>query len=351
MRLFDIAVKFEFGPKQRQRFYIKLAQLLENGVSLDMSLQQLYTLAYQKNKKSILPKLFARWRQAVANGLNFGKVMGPFVPSTEAILLETGADTGYLVDALYNAADTVEQQGKVKNAIVSNASYPVVLLCMLLAALILSTYQVIPTFAEILPVEKWQGASAIVAQASMSIRDYGMIILSVVIIMFVLVVVSLPRWTSPSRRYVENVIPWNLYRMWQGSSFLLSISALMKAGVKLDEVSLNRIGRNADPYLAQRISAVKKWIISGANLGEALYKAGYNFPENEIIADLRVYAKLRGFDQNLIRITRTWVGELVVRVEAIMKVLNVVVLFLIALVIGFMISSLYGVVQQIQQTS
>ena len=88
--------------------------------------------------------------------------------------------------------------------------------------------------------------------------------------------------------------------------------------------------------------------MSGANLGDALHQAGFVFPDREIIADLRIYAQLRGFDKNLVRITRTWVEELVDKVGGIMKVLNTVVLFLIAIVIGCLVAALYGVVQQIQ---
>lgn len=147
---------------------------------------------------------------------------------------------------------------------------------------------------------------------------------------------------------MENIIPWNLYRMWQGSAFLLAVSAVMNAGVKLDEVSLGRISKNADPYLAQRIHAIKRGIISGANLGDALHQAGYKFPDEDIISDLQIYARLRGFDKNLVRITQSWIGDLVEKVGIIMKVLNTIVLFLIAIVIGMLISALYAVVQQIQ---
>ena len=222
---------------------------------------------------------------------------------------------------------------------------------MLIAALVMSTYQVIPTFSKILPVEEWTGTSAIFASVAGIIRDYGMIIVINCVTIVFAISYSLPRWTHRSRLYFENIVPWNLYRMWQGSSFLLSISALMKAGVKLDEVSLNRITRNAEPYLLQRVQAIKRYILSGDNLGDSLFKAGYNFPEEDIISDLQIYARLRGFDDNLIRITKTWVDELVIQVQNIMKVVNIFVLFLIATTIGFMISSLYGVVQQIQDTT
>jgi type II secretory pathway component PulF len=342
-----LAVKYEFGAKSRQRFYTKLGQLLENGVPLDTALQQLQN-ASKKTRGSVLPILFGKWRRNVANGLNFGDCLSPYVPSAEAILLETGASSGHMAEALHNAANTVKQQALVKGAIISNSAYPLLLVCMLIAALLLASNVVIPTFTEILPAEEWEGMSRYVALSANFIKDYGGLMLFLMLTLVAFIAFSLPRWTDKSRMLFENIIPWNLYRMWQGSAFLLSVSAIMSAGVKIDEVSLGKIARNADPYLAQRINAVKRWVVSGANFGEALHQAGYVFPDDEIISDLRIYARLRDFDKNLVRITRTWVEELVEKVSTIMKVLNVVILFAIAIIIGVLISALYGVVQQIQ---
>lgn len=344
---FTFAVKYEFNAKMRRRFYVKMAQLLENGVSLGPALAQLQTIS-GKSRRSTMSRLYERWRRDIENGKNFGHCIGPYVPSTEAILLETGADSGHLVDALRNAAETSEQQAKVRNAIISQASYPVLLLCMLASALYMMAFTVIPTFAQILPVEEWQGISYKVAKVSIFIQDYAISLLTIFGVIIGSVMYSLPRWTGRGRLMVEGVIPWSIYRMWQGSSFLLSVAALMNAGVKMDEVSLGKIGKNADPYLAQRIRAIRRGIVSGANLGESLHQTGLGFPDREIIADLRIYAQLRGFDKNLVRITRTWVDELVDKVSGIMKVLNTVVLFLIAIVIGCLVAALYGVVQQIQ---
>ncbi len=347
---FKLAVSYEFNSKNRQRFYTKLGQLLENGVPLDNALQQLQKLA-TKTRGSVLPILFGKWRRNVANGINFGNCLTPYVPSAEAILLETGASSGFLAEALFNAANTVKQQATIKSAIISKSAYPVLLICMLIAALLLASNMVIPTFTEILPADKWTGMSSVVAKVADFIRVYGGLIFIFSTIFILFIIFSLPRWTGKTRIYFENIIPWNLYRMWQGSAFLLSVSAIMSAGVKIDEVSLGKISKNADPYLCQRINAVKRWVTSGANFGEALYQAGYSFPDDEIISDLRIYARLRDFDKNLVRITRTWVEDLVEKVSTIMTILNVVILFAIAVVIGVLISALYGVVQQIQVNS
>jgi type II secretory pathway component PulF len=344
---FDISVKFEFGSQQRQRLYIKLAQLLRNGVSLDIALQQLERIS-KRGKSKVMGNLYGRWRRQMANGKNFGACVAPYVPSAEAMLIETGANSGKLIDSLTNAADAIEQQSKVKKAIITATAYPGVLVGMLIAAMVLSAYQVIPTFEEILPVEQWEGVSYYVAISAGFIRKYGVILTAVSLMTIFVVSFSMPRWTGRTRVFFDGFAPWSLYKMWQGSSFLLAISSLMAAGVKLDENSLARIARKADPYLNERVRAIRKSISAGENLGDALYKSGYKFPDEEIIDDLQIYARLRGFDQNLIRITRVWVDSLVERVNTTMKVVNTIILMLIAVVIGCLISAFYGVFQQLQ---
>lgn len=345
--LFDLSVKFEFGSAVRYRFYMKLAQLLGNGVPLDTALKQMEAIAGRKNS-SVLPHLYRRWRRNIANGQNFGHVLAPFIPSSEAILIETGANSGKLLVALENAAQSIEQQTKVKKAIITASAYPGVLIAMLIAAMALASYKVIPTFEEIIPISEWQGVSYAVAISAQFIREYSFLIAAISIILISVIIYSLPRWTSKQRVLFDKMVPWNMYKMWQGSSFLLAISSMMSAGVKLDEVSLAKIAKQSEPYLRQRISALTRWITAGENLGDALYKSGYKFPDEEIIGDLQIYAKLRGFDQNLIWITRSWVDSLVERVTMIMKVVNTVILVLIAIVIGCLIMSFYDIFQQIQ---
>jgi type II secretory pathway component PulF len=348
--LFDLSVKFEFGSDKRYKFYRKLAQLLSNGVSLDNGLQQIENIAKRK-RGSIMPALYRRWRMNIANGQNFGQVMMRYIPSSEGILLETGANSGKLVDALNNTAESIEQQTKVKKAIVTAAAYPGVLLAMLIAAMLLASHQVIPTFEEIIPVEEWTGISYGVAITAQFIRNYSFSLGISLIALFMVIGYTMPRWTSQSRKFFDNVAPWSLYKMWQGSSFLLAISSMMAAGVKLDEVSLGRVAKNSEPYLKQRIRSLVRYITAGENLGDALYKSGYNFPDEEIIGDLQIYAKLRGFDKNLIWITRSWVDSLVEQVTITMKIVNTVILVLIAVVIGCLITAFYDIFQQIQDQS
>lgn len=345
--VYDFAVKLQFGSSKRYKFYRKLSQLLGNGVTLDTAISMIETIAI-RNRELIMISLYKRWRNNIANGMNFGECLSRHVPSSEAILLETGANSGKLVSALENAADTIHQQTKVKKAIITSAAYPMVLIVMLIVALLMASYMVIPTFEELIPIEEWTGISYTVAITAQFIRQYSFPIFLGLGLFIFWIFFTMPRWKSRSRVPFDKVPPWSFYRMWQGSSFLLAVASMMAAGVKLDEVSLSRISKHSDPYLQERVRSLIRHITSGDNLGDALYKTGYQFPDEEIIGDLQVYAKLRGFDHNLIWITRSWVDSLVEQVTISMRVVNIVVLMLIAIVIGCLIIAFYDIFQQIQ---
>ena len=341
-----ISLNMEFGSSTRERFYTKIAQLLDNGVNLDQSLTQLERVAARRKSKT-LKQFYGTLRGTLANGGNFGQALAPYLPSSESIMIETGANTGRLTDSLNNTVRMMVQQSKLKKAIVGSLAYPVMLFCMLILALYLVSSQIIPIFTQVLPIEKWKGISLTVANVSFFVRDYGMYCLIGLALLFALVSWSLPNWTGKSRLLVEKIFPYNIYRLWQGSAFLLSVSSLMSAGVKLDEVSLRRLGRKTSPYLKQRISAVERQMVAGMNLGEALYKTGYKFPDEDIVDDILIYAKLKGFDQSIYRITNRWIEDLIDGISSLMKGVNTVMLFAVATVIGGLIMSFYDIFQMI----
>lgn len=341
---------FEFNAKAREKLYRKLSQLLKNGVSLDRSLEQIAVIEEKRGHKSTA-LMMRRWRSNIENGMNFGQCIGPFVPSSESLLLETGGNSGRLQEALINASDSVQQQRRVKGAIISSGSYPALLIVVLINALVLASYNIIPAFSEVLPVEKWTGAAAIMASMTEAIRAKGVYMLMGLVAFIVIVSFSMPRWTGPIRTRFDRVVPYSIYRMWQGSAFLLAVASLMASGVKLDDNAMRRLASRASPYLKQRIFAIAKHLSAGHNLGEALARTGYHFPDDELIDDLRVYATLKGFEGNLYVITREWVSEVEIKVVAAMKILNTVALVLIAVTLGVLISSIFGVVQQIQDSA
>lgn len=348
----DIVTRFmlalEFGSDSRERFYNKINQLLSNGVNLDMALHQLQRVAERK-KSTTLRRFYGTLRATLANGGNFGQALSPYLPSSEALMIETGANTGRLGDALNNTISMMVQQKKLQRAIIGSLSYPVMLFFMLIMAMYLTAVQIIPIFEQVIPLNEWRGLSLTVANVSIFIRNYGFFLLIALVAFMGLVWFSLANWTDRSRLLVEKIFPWNIYRLWQGSSFLLAVSSLMGAGVKLDEVSLRRLGRKTSPYLTQRINAILRQMQSGLNLGEAMHRTGYQFPDEDIVDDILIYAKLKGFDGSLQRITNRWIDDLIINITGLMKGVNTIMMFAVAIVIGSLIVSFYDLFQLINE--
>ena len=106
---------------------------------------------------------------------------------------------------------------------------------------------------------------------------------------FTIIVITFPYWKTNGRSAFDKAPPWSIYRIFTGVGWMLSLSALVKAGTPVSK-ALRMLRADATPYLLYRIDRTLIFVNNGDNLGDALYKTGEGFPDNEIIGDLRIYA-------------------------------------------------------------
>jgi len=156
---------------------------------------------------------------------------------------------------------------------------------------------------------------------------------------------SLPHLSHAKWRiYLDKIPPWSIYRMLHGSTFLLNIALMLNTGIRLQEV-LVIMSKNASPWLRERITGALRGINRGDNLGIALYRSGYEFPDVRAIQFLRILADQNGFDKKLKNFGQRWLDQSVKGVERASKIL----LMAGILVIGFLIMMILGGVVGIQQ--
>ena len=94
----------------------------------------------------------------------------------------------------------------------------------------------------------------------------------------------LPVWTGRLRRWADELPLISLYKSWTGLGFLLSLSALLKAGVSL-RAALEMLQERSSRYIAERLTAVLAR--DDAYLGEALAESGYRWPDPRTIKLIR----------------------------------------------------------------
>ncbi len=150
---------------------------------------------------------------------------------------------------------------------------------------------------------------------------------------------TLSRFDGPVRIWLDRYTPYSIYRIMQGSTWLIALAAMVEAGLRI-EIALEQLSDSAGPWLKRRISACLAGMRSGRSMGEALARSGYEFPDREIIEDLGVYSSLSGFEEALAMLGREWLDESINQIEARMKVVFGVSLLCVGALIAFLVSGM-----------
>lgn len=340
--------KLMFGSKQRLRFYRKIATMTKYGLPLNRVLDMLYDQASKNGQRRNDPKAIVldSMRISIRNGRPLSVAVAPWVPYNERMMVEAGEESQNLSDALNNLITINQGVAQMQGAIVSGLAYPVVLLFASCGVLWLFGTEVIPSFAVVLPTDQWTGAAASLAGMSAWVQVWLVPTLIIIIAAFAAIIYSMPRFTGPIRKPLDKVPPWSIYRLVSGAGFLLSLGALVAAGVQTAR-ALEKIKKNASPWLRERLEATLKHVYSGSNVGRALQRSGYGYPDEEIIEDLVAYADLPAFTEMLETLGKEWMEDSVKLIKQQAQVLNTISLLFMGGIVAWIFSGMFSIQQQI----
>lgn len=341
-----------FGQTGRLRIYEQLEALLRGGVKLDKAMEALWDRASKGGKDStnVDAIVLEQWRQEYRKDAQFAKAISAWVPVKDQMLIEAGEMSGEVADALREVQEVNESISEVKGMLIGALTYPVILLAAIVAMIYIFGVQVIPEFADILPVEEWTGIAATLAKLSTFVQTALWPTLAGFIALCVLIGLSMPRWRGHLRSKFDKLPPWNLYRVFQGVSFLLSLSALLRAGVHLP-VAMRRLSENANPYMKERIDAALYHINTGASLGDALSRTGHDWPDSDLVADLRIFSQISGVEAALSRLGKRWVTVAKQKVSKASKTIRMLMMVLFAFVIIWLYYGMFDLYSMIQEAA
>ena len=136
------------------------------------------------------------------------------------------------------------------------------------------------------------------------------------------------------------------YKIFTGITWLLSLSALVKGGVPLS-IALTSLRKDSNRYLRERIDGALFHIKNGDNLGQALSKSGMEFPDKQIIADLKIYSELDNFEEALDKLANEWLEESVYLIEQRAEVMNTVAMLTVSGIIAWAVFGTFDMQDQI----
>ncbi len=324
----------------RRRLWLKLAKLIGNGVQILQAIESIKDrrIASGGEKEPETLALTA-WAAAIRNGARLSKAVEGWVSVEEMMLISAGEQSGMFEQALRSAARVMEARKKIVGAVFSGLAYPFVLISMAFAVMFLFGFKIVPAFTKVLHGAEWHGIAKAMIVLSTFAQQWLWLIAPLFVALIVVFFLSLPRFDGPLRIKLDHYAPYSIYRMLQGSTWLIALAAMVDAGLRI-EVALDQLAENAGPWLKRRILECLAGMRSGRNMGEALARTGYDFPDREIIEDLGVYSSLSGFDEALATLGREWIEEAVEQIGARMKVVFGICILLVGGLIAFLVSGM-----------
>ena len=326
-----------FSNKTRLKLYRKIASLMKNRFSLMDALDMLHDGASNggKNPGEPLAIAIAAWGKALNNGMPFSDALKGWAPDRERLMLSVG-DVSDLESALLNLIKVTEGSTKMIRPI------------MMMAVLIIYAIGVymVPPMIDAAPNVIWRGMAADLVNLSAWIKDNWIVAFASLPVTMAVIYFTIGIWTGKVRAVFDNLPPWSLYKIFTGISWLLALSALVKGGTPVS-TALRALRRDASKYLKERIDKTLVFVNNGDNLGQALAKTGLNFPDKEIISDLKVYSELDNFEEALDNLANEWLDESVYMIEERAGILNMVALLAIGGVIAWAVMGTFDMQDQI----
>ena len=348
LEIFYAKIVCRLSNDKRISIWRKLVSLLKNDFTLVNALNRLQMIESHGGAKPNEPFAICmrEWEKNLERGMSFSDATRGWIPAEETLLLTSG-NMSSLIVALENVGRIIVANKRIGSAVFSAIAYPVLLLVLVFAIIIMVGLYLVPPLSAVAGDNMvWSGGAASLIWLSNLAGKYWKVFSIALVIFGVFIWWSLPRLSGRLRAFVDNLPPWNIYKIRLSVSWMMSLSAMVAAGVTIPD-AMRMLADNANRYLRNILEETLHYIANGDNLGTALQNTGMNFPNNELIGDMTIYADMNDFDENLTQISNDYLENSVKKIESLAETLNTVGIILISAVIAWIVMGTFQMQDQI----
>ena len=346
LNLWYAKLNVRFFTSDRLAVYRKLKSLVHNRFSLMDALERMYQIASKDGKSpdDTMAIALSHWMSSVRNGDSLSVALRGWAPSTELLMLSVG-DITNLELALENTIKVVEGMRRMREPVVEAVSYPLFLLSLTVLLIFGVGKYLVPPMIDAVPNLEWKGLAKSLVDLSYFVADHPWWLVIPLPATCLFVTWTFPRWKGGWRSLFDKIPPWSIYRIFIGVGWLLSLSALIKAGTPVSR-ALKLLRADASRYLLYRIDRTIVFVNNGDNLGDALYRTRLGFPDDEIIGDLRIYAELDNFPSALSQLADDWLEGSVCVIEQKAAWMNNFAILAIAATVAWAVAGTFAMQEQ-----
>lgn len=307
--------RLAFNWAMREALYRHLSAQVSNGVAVEVALDA-FSARLKRRKKSSSEKLVVDVARRMRDGVSLSIALTKWIPNDEAGMIASGELSGNLPRSLDLIIESKRRIARVQRAYKMSLVRPTIYSLAVYGVLWAIGVFVTPSLTLVLPPAQATGlVSWLYAMSDFACSWKVFIPPFVLLLAALLVARSLPFWLGRQRIAAESIFPYSFYRDMHGYIWLMSFSALLRAGLP-DVDILKRQMLNASPWLKERLREIRVRMVNGATLPTALLAKGrhgmpaFGFPNPDIVDDIQSMAGFTDFPERISKLAAQWADEI-----------------------------------------
>jgi type II secretory pathway component PulF len=337
--------QFKSGATMRASLYEKLASLINDGKPLDAALRQMHS-RYAEKKRALSPILRA-WVNSMDEGKTFADSSRGYISDTESVIIAAGEKSGDLAGAFEQAALVARAGADINKAVRSELTTPAVQVVVLIGLMVGFSTSVAPGLSQSVPHSALDDSQKMLFGLASVIAKTWFIVVPLLVAGFWAALWSMPRYTGPARKFLDKIPPWSVYRIYSGSTFMISLSALIKAGIPI-EAAIRFIRAQSSPWMREHTSVMVGRLRSGADQGEAM---DVGLLGDDLADTVAIYSKTTNFDAAMNSVGKEAIKTGIESIRAKAGMAKIVSTLLIGLFVGWMFDAMMGISDAAQRAS
>lgn len=328
--------------KKRMAMYRMLEKMTSEPAVLQINeaIDELRALEITKDLRSRMWYVYDDIMEQVrSSDANFANALSRYVPQQDTMIIAASEQD----DITLGFTAVMENNKKtyaMKKAFINALAYPMLMVCVLLMLLCYFSIKVIPAFVENITDDVMLSPSSLVLESMANNFNWWFSILIVIVVILAgFVFWAMPNFISKLRKYLENIPPFNMYRIMVGCGFLFALNSLGRAGfMQID--ALEQIAKLAKPYLRYRIDRIMELMADGMDIGQALVESKLDFPDKQMVMELAIQIKYSD-DDSLEVLSNVLAEDGLVVITAQAQALKFLVTMIVFATIGFLYFAVY----------
>ncbi len=334
---------FYFDLKKRLEFYRIITTFTQNGISIQTSLRLYGDMIKKYNNDSSMKFLVDDILRMMSNGTRFERAIAYWVPAQESALIEASATN--VAQACQVVTSFAENMTSIKSALIGALTYPIVMIVVLIGSLLSFSEFVIPLMIKLSPPENWPALAQHLYSLTTFIHNHLFLLIALIILITIASIASLSRFTfMPVRDFLDKLPPWNIYKPYTATTFLIALAAMLKSGSSFNN-AIHKMGATATPYLMHFLKRILIRLGAGSGFGESLVIGLF---EGNLLISLTVFATTNNLEKGIKFLADENLEEQRLVFIKKGKILGYTLMILVAVVIGWVMLSLYGIQSSIQ---